>query len=58
MKNIEKILFVTILAALLGTLIGLILPFPYIFFVSLPLSMAMGWYAIEIYDFFFGENLK
>ena len=56
MKNIEKILFVTILAALLGTLIGLILPFPYIFFVSLPLSMAMGWYAIEIYDFFFGKG--
>ena len=56
MKNIETILFVTSLAALLGTLIGLILPYPYNFFVSLPMSMAMGWYAIGIYDFFFGKG--
>lgn len=56
MKNIEKILFVTILAALLGALIGLILPYPYNFFVSLPMSMAMGWYAIGIYDYFFGKG--
>jgi uncharacterized membrane protein YbjE (DUF340 family) len=56
MKNIEKILFVTILAFLIGALIGLILPYPYNFFVSLPMSMAMGWYATEIYDFLFGER--
>ena len=56
MKSIEKILFVTILAFLIGSLIGLILPYPYNFFVSLPMSMAMGWYATEIYDFLFGER--
>jgi ABC-type phosphate/phosphonate transport system permease subunit len=56
MKNIEKILLVTLVGAIFGSLIGFILPFPYGLIVIFPASIIVGWYGDEIHRFFFRDK--
>jgi hypothetical protein len=58
MKNIEKLLFVTIIGGLFGGLVALIIPFPHSFFVAFPISIFIGFYGSEIYDHIFKRNKK
>ena len=56
MRNIEKLLLVTLVGAIFGGLIGLIIPFPYSFIVVVPSAILIGWYGDEIYNFFFRDK--
>ena len=56
MRNIEKILLVTLVGAIFGGLIGFILPFPYGLIVIFPASIIVGWYGDEIHRFFFRDK--
>ena len=57
MRNIEKLLLVTLLGAIFGGLIGFIVPYPYGLIVIFPVGFLIGWYGTEFHNFFFKDKV-